>query len=128
MHIRIFVHPPGVENVSKFVPQSDGSATESAGAPAQDSSSNLSHSLMKEDLSSSVDDERTEEALIQETATLLASLSDVILSPIKAPRIDTSEKSSEVLNESEVRMIEYVHVCSTCLYIMMSCPILMLHL
>ena len=46
-----------------------------------------------------VESKSTEEALMQETAALLASLSDVILSPVK---MDTNHESNKVYNESEV--------------------------
>lgn len=54
--------------------------------------------------STNVENDDTEAVLMQETAALLASLSDVILSPIKAPKMDTSQEPYEVYNESEVRL------------------------
>lgn len=71
---------------------------------AQDSSTFLSHPFLKTavSLSANVESEPTEAELVQETAALLASLSDVILSPAKAPEMDTSQQSYEVYNESEV--------------------------
>ena len=70
----------------------------------QDSSTVLSDPFLKAavSLSTAVENEPTEAALMQETAALLASLSDVILSPVKAPKMDTSQQSYEVYNESEV--------------------------
>ena len=62
------------------------------------------HSFLKTtvSLSTNVDTEYTEAALMQETAALLASLSDVILSPAKSPKMDITQQSYEVCNESEV--------------------------
>lgn len=46
-----------------------------------------------------------EEAMVQETAELLASLSDVILSPIKPPKINSNsdQESDANRNTTEVR-------------------------
>lgn len=70
----------------------------------RDSSTVLSDPFLKAavSLSTAVESEPTEAALMQETAALLASLSDVILSPVKALKMDTSQQSYEVYNESEV--------------------------
>ena len=79
-------------------------STGSPGTTVQESSTFPSHPFLKTtvSLSSNVESERTEAALMQETAALLASLSDVILSPAKAPKMDTIQQPYEVYNESEV--------------------------
>ena len=80
------------------------SAPGSPGMTIQDNSTFPSRSFLKTAVSSStnVDTEHTEAALMQETATLLASLSDVILSPAKVPKMDITQQSYEVCNKSEV--------------------------
>lgn len=80
------------------------SAPGSPGMAIQDSPTFPSRSFLKTavSLSTNVDTEHTEAALMQETAALLASLSDVILSPAKAPKMDRTQQSYEVCNESEV--------------------------
>lgn len=55
-------------------------------------------------LSESAEHEDTEEAMVQETAALLASLSDVILSPIKAPKVSNVEQSDALSNNTEVSL------------------------
>ncbi len=84
--------------------------TGSPGMIVQDISTPPSHTVMKAAVSD-VDSKHTEAALMQETAALLASLSDVILSPAKAPtcKMDISQQSYEVYNESEVHIRLNIH-------------------
>ena len=57
-----------------------------------------------------VEGQDTEEAMMQETAALLASLSDVILSPIKTPKVSGNEESDILHNNTEVS--GSIHLCA----------------
>ena len=46
-----------------------------------------------------------EKAMIQETAALLASLSDVILSPIKTHKVETNQESNVLCSTMEVSLL-----------------------
>ena len=73
-------------------------------SPPPSQSSPLKHSGYEDIVSSkgTVESKDTEEAMMQETAALLASLSDVILSPIKTPKVSSNEESDVLCNKTEV--------------------------
>jgi hypothetical protein len=110
MYVNVLTYLTGT-NQPESTAESDTTCTciyTSAGSPgmiAQDISTPPSHTFMKTAVSD-VDSKLTEAALMQETAALLASLSDVILSPAKTPtcKMDISQQSYEVYNQSEVHV------------------------
>ena len=66
-------------------------------------------------LAANVENTDEEEAMVKETAELLASLSDVILSPIKAPKTNSNnnQDSDAAQTKLEVRFKVYPILLST---------------
>ena len=65
-----------------------------------------------DEVATDVEDKDREDAMMKETAALLASLSDVILSPIKTPQVNRNQESDDICSKREVRLKSHWNTCT----------------